>query len=54
VTINTDDLEFFQVQERDVFDTLAILNGGRRSAIRIAAAAAHPIPIRVERPRATG
>jgi hypothetical protein len=27
--INTDDLEFFQVQEQDVFDTIGILNGGQ-------------------------
>ena len=29
-TISTDDLEFFHVEESDVFDTIAILNGGRR------------------------
>ena len=28
-TISTDDLEFFRVEEGDVFDTIAILNGGR-------------------------
>ncbi|MGB8813148.1 MAG: efflux RND transporter permease subunit, partial [Paracoccaceae bacterium] len=28
-TISTDDLEFFGVQEQDVFDTLALLNGGQ-------------------------
>ena len=39
-SISTDDLDFFRVQESDVFDTIAILSGGRRSAIRIAARAA--------------
>src|SRR5690606_5820527 len=28
VTVSTDDLEFFRVEETDVFDTIAILNGG--------------------------
>jgi hypothetical protein len=32
--------EFFHVEEQDVFDTIAILNGGRRSAIRTGRAAA--------------
>jgi multidrug efflux pump subunit AcrB len=29
MTISTDQLEFFGVQEQDVFDTVAILNGGQ-------------------------
>ena len=29
LTISTDQLEFFGVQEQDVFDTIAILNGGQ-------------------------
>jgi multidrug efflux pump subunit AcrB len=48
-TINTDDLEFFQVQENDVFDTLAILNGGTSVGYSHRGDGRHPIPIRVER-----
>ncbi|WP_223477069.1 efflux RND transporter permease subunit [Oricola indica] len=48
-TINTDDLEFFQVQESDVFDTLAILNGGSTVGYSHRGDGRHPIPIRVER-----
>jgi multidrug efflux pump subunit AcrB len=48
-TINTDDLEFFQVQENDVFDTLGILNGGTSVGYSHRGDGRHPIPIRVER-----
>ena len=48
-TINTDDLEFFQVQESDVFDTLGILNGGSTVGYSHRGDGRHPIPIQVER-----
>jgi multidrug efflux pump subunit AcrB len=48
-TINTDDLEYFQVQENDVFDTLAILNGGSTVGYSHRGEGRHPIPIRIER-----
>lgn len=48
-TVNADDLEFFEVQEGDVFDTLAILNGGTTVGYSHRGAGRHPIPIRVER-----
>ncbi len=48
-TINTDDLEFFSVQESDVFDTLAILNGGQTVGYSHRADGRQPIPIRIAR-----
>ncbi|MCI5073451.1 efflux RND transporter permease subunit [Oricola sp.] len=48
-TINTDDLEFFQVSESDVFDTLAMLNGGSTVGYSHRGEGRHPIPIVVER-----
>lgn len=48
-TINTDDLEFFSVQESDVFDTLAILNGGQTVGYSHRGEGRQPIPIRIER-----
>jgi multidrug efflux pump subunit AcrB len=48
-TISTDDLEFFSVEESDVFDTLAILNGGRTVGYSHRGDGRPPIPIRVER-----
>jgi multidrug efflux pump subunit AcrB len=48
-TINTDDLEFFQVEETDAFDTLAILNGGTTVGYSHRGDGRHPIPIRIER-----
>ncbi len=48
-TISTDDLEFFSVEESDVFDTLAILNGGRTVGYSHRAEGRQPIPIRIER-----
>ncbi len=50
-TISTDDLDFFHVQESDVFDTLAILNGGETVGYSHRGGGRQPIPIRVERPR---
>jgi multidrug efflux pump subunit AcrB len=48
-TISTDQLEFFGVQEQDVFSTLAILNGGTTVGYSHRDGGRHPIPIRVER-----
>ena len=50
-TISTDQLEFHQVQEADVFDTLAILNGGMTVGYSHREDGRRPIPIRVERDR---
>jgi multidrug efflux pump subunit AcrB len=50
-TISTDDLEFFSVEESDVFDTLAILNGGRTVGYSHRADGRQPIPIRIARDR---
>jgi len=51
VTISTNDLDFFKVQESDVFDTLAILSGGQTVGYSHRGSGQQPIPIRVERPR---
>ncbi|SNR81324.1 efflux RND transporter permease subunit [Puniceibacterium sediminis] len=48
-TISTDDLEFFSVEESDVFDTLAILNGGRTVGYSHRGQGRPPIPIRIAR-----
>lgn len=48
-TINTDDLEFFSVEESDVFDTLAILNGGQTVGYSHRGDGRPPIPIRIAR-----
>ena len=50
-SISTDDLEFFRVQESDVFDTIAILNGGSTVGYSHRGQGRQPIPIRVERPK---
>jgi multidrug efflux pump subunit AcrB len=50
-TISTDDLEFFSVQEGDVFDTIAILNGGSTVGYSHRGEGRHPIPIEVARPK---
>ncbi|MFD3189741.1 efflux RND transporter permease subunit [Sedimentitalea sp. HM32M-2] len=50
-TISTDDLEYFGVQERDVFDTLTLLNAGQTVGYSHRAARRNPIPIVVERAR---
>jgi len=51
VTISTENLDFFKVQESDVFDTLAILSGGRTVGYSHRGSGRQPIPIRVERSR---
>jgi multidrug efflux pump subunit AcrB len=48
-TISTDQLEFYGVQESDVFDTLAVLNGGTTVGYSHREDGRRPIPIRVER-----
>ena len=52
--ISTDDLDFFQVQEQDVFDTIAILNGGSTVGYSHRGEGRQPIPIIVKRPRGDG
>jgi len=51
VALSSDQLEFFGVQERDVFSTLAILNGGQTVGYSHRGEGRRPIPIRVERDR---
>lgn len=51
LSISTDDVEFFRVQENDVFDTIAVLNGGRTVGYSHRGGGRQPIPIRVERPK---
>ncbi|WP_457937306.1 efflux RND transporter permease subunit [Mesorhizobium sp. 10J20-29] len=48
-TISTDDLEFFRVEEGDVFDTIAILSGGTTVGYSHRGEGRQPIPIRIER-----
>ena len=48
-TISSDDLEFFGVQEADVFDTLAILNGQTTVGYSHRGQGRDPIPITVAR-----
>jgi multidrug efflux pump subunit AcrB len=47
--ISADDMEFFRVQEGDVLDTLAILNGGMTVGYSHRGDGRHPIPLRLER-----
>ncbi|MBC7281975.1 efflux RND transporter permease subunit [Hoeflea sp.] len=51
VRISTDDLEFFKVEEQDVFDTIAILNSGKTVGYSHRGGGRTPIAIRLERPR---
>jgi len=51
-TISTDDLEFFGVQEQDVLDTLALLNGGQTVGYSHRGEGRMPIPLVVERDKA--
>jgi len=51
-TISSDQLEFFGVQEADVFSTIAILNGGTTVGYSHRGEGRRPIPIRVERDKA--
>lgn len=48
-TISTDDLEFFGVQEQDVFDTIALLNGGQTVGYSHRGDGRYPIPLIVGR-----
>ena len=48
-TISTDDLEFFSVQEQDVFDTLAMLNGGQTVGYSHRGNGRSPFPITIAR-----
>lgn len=50
VSISTNDAEFFRVQEKDVLDTVAILNGGATIGYSHRGEGRQPIPIRIERP----
>ena len=43
-------LEFHHVEERDVYDTIAILNGGATVGYSHRGGGRQPIPIRIERP----
>jgi multidrug efflux pump subunit AcrB len=49
LTISTDDLEFFGVQEQDVFDTVAVLNSGQVVGYSHRSDRRHPIPIEIGR-----
>jgi multidrug efflux pump subunit AcrB len=48
-TISTDDLDFFAVQESDVFDTIAILNGGQTVGYSHRSDGRRPIPLEIAR-----
>ena len=48
-TISTDNLEFFGVQEQDVFDTIQILNGGKTVGYSHRGEGRQPIPLQVAR-----
>ncbi|MBI1171045.1 AcrB/AcrD/AcrF family protein [bacterium] len=48
-TISTDNLEFFGVQEQDVFDTIQILNGGKTVGYSHRGEGRQPIPLEVAR-----
>ena len=50
-TISTDDLDFFGVQEQDVFDTIAALNGAQTVGYSHRGAGRAPIPIEIARPK---
>jgi len=50
-TISTDELEFFGVQEQDVFDTIAILNGGTTVGYSHRGDGRHPIPLQLALPK---
>ncbi|WP_149141495.1 efflux RND transporter permease subunit [Gemmobacter caeruleus] len=50
-TISSDDLDFFGVQEQDVFDTVALLNSGQVVGYSHRGDGRYPIPITLERPK---
>ncbi|MBC2834815.1 efflux RND transporter permease subunit [Paragemmobacter straminiformis] len=49
--VSSDDLEFFGVQEQDVFDTIAALNGGQVVGYSHRGDGRYPIPLVVQRPK---
>lgn len=51
LTISTDQLDFFGVQEQDVFDTIAILNGGQTVGYSHRGEGRHPIPLEIALPK---
>ncbi|MDP2732190.1 MAG: efflux RND transporter permease subunit, partial [Hoeflea sp.] len=51
VKISSDDLEFFKVEEQDVFDTIETLNTGQTVGYSHRGGGRTPIAIRLERPR---
>ncbi|MGV8985674.1 MAG: efflux RND transporter permease subunit [Cypionkella sp.] len=48
-TISTDNMEFFGVEERDVFDTIQLLNGGKTVGYSHRGDGRQPIPLEVAR-----
>ena len=50
-TISSDDLDFFGVQEQDVFDTVALLNSGQVVGYSHRGDGRYPIPLTLERPK---
>lgn len=50
-TISTDDLEFFSVEESDVFDTLALLNAGQTVGYSHRGEGRQALPIILQRPK---
>jgi multidrug efflux pump subunit AcrB len=50
-TVSTDNLDFFGVQEQDVFDTIALLNGGQTVGYSNRGEGRLPIPLQVARPK---
>ena len=50
-TISGDDLDFFGVQEQDVFDTIALLNHGQTVGYSHRGDGRYPIPITLARPK---
>jgi multidrug efflux pump subunit AcrB len=51
IAISTDEAEFFHVEEADVLDTIATLNGGTTVGYSHKGGGRHPVPIRIERPK---
>ena len=49
--ISSDDLEFYGVQEADVFDTIALLNAGQTVGYSHRGDGRYPIPLMIQRPK---
>ncbi|UJW76997.1 efflux RND transporter permease subunit [Rhizobium sp. SL42] len=49
LVVSTDDAEFFRVEEGDVFDTIAILTGGKTIGYSHRGEGRQPFPIKIER-----